>query len=129
VGDANVERVKRMVEKVMGDAGLHVEARKVQVRNLLGQVVEGEKVMGVREGRYKVTWSREPDGRIMVRVTMHARDEESARRAAERLESLGARVDVTEHRVHAVFRVKGDGVRQVIDSIDVAEEATRKEVE
>ncbi len=119
--------VRRMVERVMGNAGLHVESKKVHTRNLLGQVVESEKVMGIREGKYKITWSREPNGRITVRVTVHARDEESARRVAERLENLGAKVDVSESRVHAVFRVRGDGVRQVIDSIDVAEEATHEE--
>ncbi|AEM38820.1 hypothetical protein Pyrfu_0951 [Pyrolobus fumarii 1A] len=121
----DMERARRMVSRVMRNAGLHVEELRVQTKNLLGQVVEESKVMGVREGRYKVTWSGGSSGRVVVRVTLHARDEDSARRAAERLESLGANVDVAEQRVHAVFRVRGDGVKQVLDSIDVAEKATR----
>jgi len=115
-----------MVARVMRNAGLHVEEREVQTRNLFGRIVREEKVMGLREGRYKVSWSVGEDGRVVVRVTLHARDEDSAKRAAERLESLGASVDVMESRVHAVFRVRGDGVKIVMDSIEVAEDATRR---
>ncbi len=122
----DVERARRMVARVMRNAGLHVEEKRVETRNLLGQVVAEDKVVGVEEGRYKVTWSRGPDGRVTVRLTLHARDEDSARRAAEKLEAMGANVDVSEQRVHAVFRVRGDGVRQVIDSIDVARNATKR---
>ncbi len=120
------ERARRMVARVMRNAGLHVEEKRVETRNLFGQVVSEEKVVGLSGGEYKVTWSRGPDGRVFVRVTLHARDEDSAKRAAERLEAMGANVDVSERRVHAVFRVRGDGVRQVIDSIDVAREATER---
>jgi hypothetical protein len=115
-----------MVSNIMRRAGLHVEEHRVQVRSLLGEVVEEEKVVGIREGRYKVLWSRDARGRIFVRVTLHAGDRDRAREAAERLEALGANVGVDEERVHAVFRVRGNGVKQVLDSIDIAEEATRR---
>ena len=118
-------RARNMVARVMRNAGLHVEERRVETRSLLGETVYEDKVVGLKEGRYKVTWSASQSGRVVVRVTVHARDKDRARRAAEQLESLGANVDVSEERVHAVFKVRGDGVRVVIDSINVAEDATR----
>ncbi len=118
-------RARDMVVRVMENAGLHVEKKRVETRGLLGETVYEEKVVGFKEGKYKVTWSASQNGRIVVRVTVHARSRDRAKRAAEQLESLGANVDVSEERVHAVFKVRGDGVRVVIDSISVAEDATR----
>ncbi len=107
---------------IMERRGLRVEEKKGKQKTLLGEELDYHTVTGVREGSYRVTLHMKP-GPQRAQIVIHASTGEKARSVAHKLRDLGFHVDVEEERVAAT--TKKPSLRQIMQAIDAAEEATK----
>jgi len=103
--------------------GLRVEEKQGKQRTLLGGEVNYHTVTAIREGSYRITIHLEP-GPLRAQVIIHARDKESADKAARQLRSLGFKVEIDEERVSATTR--RPSIAALNKAIDAAEEAVKR---
>ncbi len=105
-----------VVRDFLESRGFRVSVDTVRVRGLLGGVAVFERVVGVVEGRVRVSWRYWPGlDRCEINVSVYGGGEG----VAEELESRGVVVEVVDDVVYGKVRVRGSGVDKLREIVDV----------
>ncbi len=107
-----------MVRRALESKGLRVSESRVRYKTLDGGMVEENRITGYSgDGSVKVTYQEFSDGR--KRLSILARGGRATRRAGERAEAHGGKVDLEEgERLYAVFdNVDPRRAEEILDDV------------
>lgn len=108
-------QVKDKVKSILRSKGFTVSDDSLRIRNLLGERVEFERVVGIVEGKLKISWRYNPGvdgGEINIAVYDVGEDVENL---ALLLESKGVVVEVVDESIYGKVRFKGKGIDKLED--------------
>jgi len=109
-------QVKDKVKSILRSKGFTVSDDNLRVRTLLGKEVEFERVVGVVEGKMKISWKYNPgiDGGE-INIAVYNVKKEDVEDIASVLESRGVIVEVVDENVYGKTRFKGKGIDKLED--------------
>ncbi len=103
------------VRDLLESRGFRVSVDTVRVRSLLGDVVLFERVIGVVEGKIRISWRYWPRlNRCEINISIYGGGD-----VAEELESKGVIVEVVDDTVYGKIKVKGNGVDKLKEIVDI----------
>jgi len=108
--------IKDKAKSILESKGFIVSTDNLRIRNLFGKEIQFERVVGIVEGKARISWRYNPradKGEINIAIyNVHKEDVEDI---VETLESKGLIVEVIDDNVYGKTRFKGKGLNELKD--------------
>ena len=108
--------IKNKAKSILESRGFIVSTDNLRIRNLFGKEIQFERVVGVIEGKAKISWKYIPRvDKGEINIAIYNVRKENVEDIIEVLESKGLIIEVIDDNIYGKTRFKGKGLNELKD--------------
>jgi len=108
--------IKNKAKSILESRGFIVSTDNLRIRNLFGKEIQFERVVGVIEGKAKISWKYDPRAdKGEINIVIYSVHKENVEDVIEVLESKGLIIEVIDDSIYGKTRFKGKGLNELED--------------